>query len=97
MTTSDYPAFQKLKDIYDLLNMEHVEYHLEYDGDEWNAEIFSDGKVVTNSQIGFGKTEEDALNDAAERILSFMPILDNVPTSKIINLIHISRVAQNPV
>ena len=86
---TSYSSYQKLVDLYTLLNMQdYLEYESEKEDDGWIVEIIGDGKVLEKSEIGFGATIEEALNDAAERYFSYTPIVDNVPIFKLLKLLE---------
>ena len=88
MTESNYSSYQKLVDLYLLLNMQEIEYEAEKDDDGWTVEIFGDGKVLPDSELGLGQTKEAALNDAAERFFGYTPTIDNVPIFKLLKLLE---------
>lgn len=94
---TEYSSFQKLQDIYVLLNMQEIEYELEQDDEGWNVEIIGDGKILAKSEFGWGETKEEALDDAAERFFQLTPIIDNLPIKKLLKLMTIYRANGNKI
>lgn len=83
-------AYQNLILLCTLLNMPEPETITEYEDDAtYSVEIVADGKLILSSEIGFGDTLEEALNDAAERFFSYTPTLDSVPVPKLLKLLNI--------
>lgn len=87
---SSLTQFKLLQLFHQILNIyDGPVYQVEQEDDSgYVAEIEADGKLIQANVIGYGETKEEALDDASDRFFSVTPMIDNVPTSKLINLLQ---------
>lgn len=90
---TEYSKYQLLLDLYELLNItDGPTYKTERDElGNWIIEMDSDGKLLHTNIIGIGETENEALDDAVERFISVTPVIDNVPTTKLIKMMECEK------
>lgn len=71
-----------LLDIYQLPNISS-----DFNEDEWNACLHSDGKLICTDFYGIGPTRSEAIDDAIARFFDHTPVINDVPLKKIISML----------
>jgi hypothetical protein len=80
-----YDILVKLYELLDIYQMPNIT--LEFNEDEWNVSLHSDGKLICTDFYGIGSTRSEAIDDAISRFFDHTPVINDVPLRKIISML----------